>query len=463
MSKDNNKKVIIIGAGPAGLTASLMLCRKDIKSIVIERDSSVGGIAKTIDFKGFRFDIGGHRFFSKTQEVNKIWHETLGEDLLRCHRLSRIYYNKKFFYYPLRFPNILSTIGFSKSVSVLTSYLKSRIFPVYPEDNFEQWITNRFGWYLYKAFFKTYSEKIWGIPCNELSAEWASLRVKDLTILSTVKNLLSINGETNTVIDTLIDSFLYPKKGSGMMWDKMSQDIILKGGIINANVNVERITSSNNKIESIEVIENGERNTISGTDFISTIPITELVRRLSPPVPALILDASKKLRYRDFIIVALIINKDEVFKDNWIYIHDQDVLVSRIQNFKNWSPEMIPDVSKTCLGLEYFCTYGDDIWKRSDHELIQIAKAELKAIGLVSTRDIEVGTVYRQRKAYPIYDLAYSRYLEVIKEYLKGFDNLYLAGRNGLYRYNNMDHSMLTAMKAVENILGAKNDLWNVY
>jgi protoporphyrinogen oxidase len=454
MSKDKDINVVIIGAGPAGLTAALMLSRSLIESIVLEQDNSVGGIAKTLDFKGFKFDVGGHRFFSKSEEVNKIWHEILGSDLLNCKRLSRIYYNKKFFYYPLRFSNIINALGLTKSIHVIISYISAKIFPIHPEDNFEQWISNRFGRYLYKSFFKTYSEKVWGIPCNELSAQWAAQRIKNLNIMSAIWNIIINKGKTKdgAIIDTLIDNFLYPKKGSGMMWDRMSQIINAGLGTVKTNVTVEKIFWSQSKIDSIEVLENGEMKIISGSHFISTMPITELIKRLAPAVPSSILEAANKLHYRDFIIVALIINKSEIFKDNWIYIHDKDVLMSRIQNFKNWSPDMTPDNSKTCLGIEYFCTLGDNLWNKSEQELINLAKKELVTIGLISTEDIEDGTVYRQKKAYPVYDYDYLKYLETINDYLKGFKNLYLAGRNGLYQYNNMDHSMITAMTAVKRL-----------
>ncbi len=467
----NDKKVAIIGGGPAGLTAAYELSKKNVKSVVLEKDKMVGGISKTVKYKNYYFDIGGHRFFTKIKAVNKMWHEALNGDFLRRSRLSRIYYQKKFFYYPLRPFNALSGMGFWKSILILVSYLQYRMFPYKEEITLERWVSNRFGKYLYKTFFKAYTEKVWGIPCSEIRAEWAAQRIKGLCLMSAIKNALmkphdyggNGNGKENgKVIKSLIDSFEYPKLGPGMMWQSIAEKVQRNGSQVCLETEVDRILWNNNKIELLEVNQNGQKKLIDGTHFISSMPIKELILKLKPTVPDNVLEAATGLNYRDFITVALIINKGDIFPDNWIYIHDPDVKLGRIQNFKNWSPYMLPDQKKTCLGLEYFCFEGDEYWKMSDQQLIELAKRELEILGFAQTCEIEDGTVVRMSNAYPVYDSKYRDFLNVIREFLKGIDNLQLVGRNGMHRYNNMDHSMLTGIYAAENINGANHNLWDV-
>ena len=460
-----NKKVAIIGGGPAGLTAAYELSKTGVESIVLEKDKMVGGISKTVNYKKYYFDIGGHRFFSKIKAVNDIWHGELNGDFLKRDRLSRIYYQKKFFYYPLRPLNALSGLGSLKSFLILASYLHSNIFPFKQEETLEQWVSNRFGKCLYRTFFKTYTEKIWGIPCSEIRAEWAAQRIKGLSLISALKNALikpQKNGGNGNVIKTLIDSFEYPKLGPGMMWQSIAEKVQRNGSQICLETEVDRILWSNNKIESLEVNQNGQKKSIHGTHFISSMPIRELVQKLKPTVPENVLEAANGLNYRDFITVALIVNKRDIFPDNWIYIHDPDVKLGRIQNFKNWSPYMVPDQNKTCLGLEYFCCEGDEFWTMSDYQLIELGRKELETLDLVQACEVEDGTVVRMPKAYPVYDSKYRESLHIIREFLDGIDNLQLVGRNGMHKYNNMDHSMLTAMYAVENINGANHNLWDV-
>jgi protoporphyrinogen oxidase len=457
---ESDKHVVIIGAGPAGLTAAYELAKLSHHPIVVEKDPQVGGLSRTESYKGFHFDMGGHRFFTKVDQVKKIWHEILGTDFLRRPRLSRIYYNKKFFDYPLKPLNALVGLGVLESVLIALSYLRWRIFPYHKEETFEQWVTNRFGRRLFQTFFKSYTEKVWGIPCSELKAEWAAQRIKDLS-LKTV--LLSMFVKPKTTIKTLIDQFEYPRRGPGMMWNAVKEQIECRGGEVRVNTGVVAIHWNGKGIESVLVGCNKHAETIRGTHFISSMPVTEFIKKLDPPAPPPVVNAADKLRYRDFLTVCLIVNKPDLFPDNWIYVHDPEVSVGRIQNFKNWSLDMVPDSSKTSLGLEYFCTEGDDLWNMADGELIELGKQELERIGLASAADVEDGCVFRVPKAYPMYDSEYRQYLTVVKDFVASLPNYQTIGRNGLHRYNNQDHAMLTGMLAVRNVmLGEKNDLWNV-
>jgi protoporphyrinogen oxidase len=457
---NSNKKVIIIGAGPAGLTAAYELAKLNLDPIVLEKGDKVGGLARTEDYKGFFFDMGGHRFFTKVEEVNAMWRQILGEKFMRRPRLSRIYYNQKFFDYPLKPLNALAGLGLWESILIALSYVKWRLLPYPKEETFEHWVTNRFGKRLFQIFFKAYTEKVWGIPCCELKAEWAAQRIKDLS-LKTV--LLSMFVKPKKTIKTLIDQFEYPQRGPGMMWNAVKEQIERRGGLVRLNANVAGIRIKGKCIDSVLVANNGHRETIQGTDFISSMPITEFIKKLDPAPPGKVLEAAEKLKYRDFLTVCLIVNKPNLFPDNWIYIHDPEVKLGRIQNFKNWSPHMVPDVTKTSLGLEYFCTEGDELWGMSDAELIELGKRELDRIGLASPSDIDDGCVFRVPKAYPIYDSEYREYLAIVKNFVSQVENYQTIGRNGLHRYNNQDHAMVTGMLAVRNLTaGEHNDLWNV-
>ncbi len=465
MQESETKKVVIIGAGPAGLTAAYQLCKEGVESVVLEKDDVVGGISRTVNYKGYLFDIGGHRFFTKVKAVDDMWREVLGErKFLRRSRLSRIYYNKKFFHYPLKATNALLGLGIWNCFMMVGSYARAQLFPVKNEQSFEDWICNRFGKRLYHTFFKTYTEKVWGIPCNEISADWAAQRIKGLSLISTIKNaLLSAQPQNKSdVIKTLIDAFDYPEKGPGQMWEMVAESIQENGSSLKMKSGVEKIVWQKGRVTALEIEVDGKTETVSGTHFISSMPMQELVRKMDPPPPAEVREAADKLGYRDFLTVSLVINKADLFSDNWIYIHDPDVKVGRIQNFKNWSPQMVPDPNMTCLGLEYFCFEGDGLWTMSDEDLVALGAKELGILGLVDPNDVTDGAVVRMPKAYPVYDGVYAEAVDTIRDFLEGLGNMYLVGRNGMHKYNNQDHSMLTAMLSVKNILGAKYDVWGV-
>jgi protoporphyrinogen oxidase len=459
------KKVVIIGAGPAGLTAAYELCKVGVGSTVLEKDQVVGGISRTVNYKGYHFDIGGHRFFTKVKAVDQMWREVLtGGRFLKRNRLSRIYYNKRFFHYPLRATNAVFGLGVWNSFLILVSYLQAQMRPETPEETFEQWVSNRFGKRLYRTFFKTYTEKVWGIPCNEIAADWAAQRIRGLSLLTAVRNALIGSQAKNKgeVIKTLVDSFDYPERGPGMMWETVRDLVQARGSEIRLETVVNKIFWSPGAVTGLEVETRGQRQSIRGTDFISSMPLRELVQKLEPAVPPEVLKAAEKLTYRDFLTIALVIDKSDLFPDNWIYVHDPDVKVGRIQNFKNWSPHMVPDPDKTCLGLEYFCFEGDRLWTMPDRDLIALATRELAQMRLAAESDVIDGSVVRMPKAYPVYDAHYAEALRIVRQFLDRLRNLYPVGRNGMHKYNNQDHSMVTAMLAVRNILGAHHDIWQV-
>jgi protoporphyrinogen oxidase len=459
----NELKIAVIGAGPAGLTAAYLLSKAGISVEVFESDPDyVGGISRTEKYRGYHFDIGGHRFFSKSREVEEFWTEILGEDMLQRPRSSRIYYQKKFFKYPLVAMDALRKLGFWKSASCMMSYAKARLFPVRNPQNFEEWVSNQFGKKLYSIFFKTYTEKVWGVPCSEISADWAAQRIKGLSMSSLIRNALfpqKSGGEG--LIKTLIDSFRYPRLGPGMMWETCTEKCRQQGAMIRMNARVESLTLQNNKW-SVR-LQTGEN--LEGFDqVISSAPLRELVRSVQPAFPVEALQAASLLGYRDFITVILILPDKGIFSDNWIYIHDPAVKVGRIQNFKSWSPEMVPDPGMTAYGLEYFCFDGDGLWNTSDTDLIEMAKKEIAQIGLAAAQDVQDGCVVRQKKAYPVYDKLYKTRVAAIRNALDAYPGLQLVGRNGMHKYNNQDHSMMTAMLAVKNILAGKPvfNLWQV-
>jgi protoporphyrinogen oxidase len=463
VSELKTEPVVIIGAGPAGLTAAYQLVVHGRPVRVVEQDNQVGGIARTVEYKGFRFDIGGHRFFTKVAAVNELWRTMLGKDFLRRPRLSRIYYAGKFFDYPLKPMNALFGLGIWNAVLAAGSYLWSHIRPIRPEVSVEDWVSNRFGRRLYRIFFKTYTEKVWGIPCNTISAQWAAQRIKGLSLWTAVKSMLFGRFQRgNSQIKTLIDEFEYPRHGPGMMWRRFQEEIARRGGTIELQSGVRRLLHENGRIVAVEIERGGRIERASASAVLSTMPLRNLVHAMWPPAPAEVKAAADRLKYRDFITVALIIDSPDVFPDNWIYVHDDKVKLGRVQNFKNWSPEMVPDPKMTCLGLEYFCFEGDGLWTAADRDLIDLGRREMALIGLIDPAKVVDGTVVRMPKAYPVYDEGFEASLDVVRSYLARFSNLQVAGRNGMHKYNNQDHSMVTAMLAVQNLCGAANDVWAV-
>jgi protoporphyrinogen oxidase len=458
---------VIAGAGPAGLTAAYELTKHGRPVVVLEADPRmVGGISRTDVYKGYRFDIGGHRFFSKSDEVNAVWREVLGGELITRSRMSRIYYDGKFFDYPLRPLNALAGLGPVRASAIVASYLKARAFPIRPERSYEDWVVNRFGRKLFETFFKAYTEKVWGMPTGQISADWAAQRIKGLSLISAVASALLPKRKRGggQVVKTLIDRFQYPRLGPGQMWEMTRDRVVEAGGTVVHDRRVVRVEHDGGSVTSFVAADAGGRDhTYRGRHFLSTLPVRGLVRALRPAPPPAVLEAAGSLSYRDFLTVVLIVDQSETFPDNWIYIHEPRVRLGRVQNFKNWSPDLVPDPSRSSLGLEYFCFEGDDLWRMADADLVALGRREIDAIGLVKADKVVDGCVVRMPKAYPVYDDAYLDHLAVIRRWLGCLENLHLAGRNGMHKYNNQDHSMMTALLCARNILGlGAFDPWRV-
>ena len=505
---------IIIGAGPAGLTAAIELQRTSgIKAILLEASQEIGGISRTIVHNGNRMDIGGHRFFSKSDRVMKWWiemmpvesgaeqdgqlryqgqqrdvpaaaakHDPKTEDLVMLvrPRKSRIYFLRRFFDYPIKLTaDTLKKLGMMRTFRAGISYMKSAMLPQREEKTLEDFLINRFGNQLYLTFFKSYTEKVWGVPCNQISAEWGAQRIKGLSLTGVVKHFLKktfgrkqgglAQEQTET---SLIERFLYPKLGPGQLWEYVAGLVRQGGGEIHMGLLVDRIHVEDGRILSIETVNTaGERVTYAGDYFFSTMPVRDLIRAIATPVPADVTEVSEGLMYRDFITVGLLAKKLVVteddgspLKDNWIYIQEPDVMVGRLQVFNNWSPWLVGSSDKTWIGLEYFCNDTDDLWKLPDDEMAKLAIEEVARIGILKAEDVEDYHVVHVPKTYPAYFGTYDRF-HVIREYLDRFENLFLVGRNGMHKYNNQDHSMLTAMTAVENIVNGvttKENIWAV-
>jgi protoporphyrinogen oxidase len=455
-------RAIIIGGGPAGLTAAYQLLKEGegrYIPVVFEGGRLVGGIARTESHDGYRFDIGGHRFFTKVGEVEAFWHEVGGEDFITRPRQSRIYYNGKYYDYPLKIFNALGNMGPVEAMTIMASFARWRAMPHREEENLEQWVTNRFGRRLYERFFKTYTEKVWGIPCTEIRADWAAQRIKNLSLFKAVWNALT--GANDTA--SLIEEFQYPRLGPGQMWETCARKVEERGGSVHMETYVTGVKRDGQRVLSITTRDrDGTTQEVSGDQFINTMPLRELIQVMDPPPPAEIVAAAEKLKYRDFLIVTLILDHPDPFPDNWIYIHSPEVQVGRIQNFRAWSPAMVPNEETASIGMEYFCHEGDGLWEMKDDDLIATAGRELEELGLAKAETVTGGYVIRQPKAYPVYDGEYREALDTLQAFIDGFENLQTVGRNGMHRYNNQDHSQLTAMLAVKNILGEQHDLWNV-
>src|SRR5215217_3537688 len=459
------ESTVVIGAGPAGLTTAYELGKRGVTSTVLEASDQVGGISKTVSYQGYRFDIGGHRFFSKVPLINELWHEMLGEEFLLRPRISRIYYNRHFFDYPLKPLNALTGLGPLESFLIGLSYIKAKFFHIHDEKSFEQWVSNRFGYRLYKIFFKTYTEKVWGIPCSEISADWAAQRIKNLSLKQAVRNAFfgAKQGMDGSTLTSLIEQFHYPRFGPGMMWDRCRTLIASQGSQTVQGVKVERIRHRHGHVDCVfGRTADGEELEYDGQQFVSTMPLRELISALDPLPPDDVLKAKQRRRYRDYLTVVLVVDRESVFPDNWLYVHSPEVKLGRIQNYKNWSPYMVPDLSRTSLGLEYFLWHKDEEWTWSNERLIELGVRECAQIGLIDPREVKDGTVVRMEKAYPVYDQSYQDNVAIIRQYLETFSNFQTIGRNGLHRYNNQDHSMLTGVYAAGNILGERHDVWSV-
>ncbi|HEY7806619.1 MAG TPA: NAD(P)/FAD-dependent oxidoreductase [Croceibacterium sp.] len=462
--------VAIVGAGPAGLTAGYLLTKAGKSVAIIEKDETyVGGISRTVEHNGYRFDIGGHRFFSKSQQVVDLWNEILPDDFIQRPRMSRIYYEGKFYSYPLRAFEALRNLGLLRSAACMLSYLRYKLLPIREVKSFEDWTINQFGKRLYSIFFKTYTEKVWGMPCDEMSADWAAQRIKGLSLWGAVtdglKRSLGLNKRPNDgqAVKTLLETFRYPRLGPGMMWDAARAKIEARGGQVLMAHALERLASDGQGGWRMSAQGPEGMQVIKAAHVISSAPMRELAARLHP-LPATLLEASR-LRYRDFLTVALMIKSDDLFPDNWIYIHDSKVKVGRVQNFRSWSPEMVPDAGVACVGLEYFCFEFDSLWSAPDEDLIELAKSEMAILGLCEPGDVIGGAVVRQEKAYPVYDEDYAANVAAMRAELEEkHPTLHLVGRNGMHRYNNQDHAMMTAMLTVENILAGQRlyDTWCV-
>jgi len=516
MDSDKKKKAIIVGAGPAGLTAALELLRyTDIIPIVLEAENEIGGISKTVKYKGNRMDIGGHRFFSKSETVMNWWLDifpiekqmeseaqfkiqyqnkstsisqtaespdpnTTDVVMLVRNRLSRIFYLRKFFPYPINLSvSTLKNLGISRTMRIGFSYIKVRLFPIKEEKSLEDFLINRFGMELYKTFFRDYTEKVWGLPCSQISAEWGAQRIKGVSISKAIKHALKSTIKKNksdgisqkNTETSLIEKFLYPKLGPGQLWEEVARQIEEKGGIILKNHPVAGMQIKNNKIAFVTTTAGGTLQQHEGDYFFSTMPVKELIAGLHPPPPENVREIASNLQYRDFITVGLLVKKlavqnvdGSLIKDNWIYIQESDVKIGRLQVFNNWSPYMVADSGNVWLGLEYFCNEGDDLWNLSDKQFLDFAISELCKINIIESEDVLDGTVVRVPKTYPAYFGAYERFGE-IREFTDTIENLFLVGRNGMHKYNNQDHSMLTAITAVQNIkneIVSKDNIWKI-
>ena len=469
----NKKTVVIIGAGPAGLTAAYELLKyPDYQVIIIEKNNYVGGISCTINYKNNRLDIGGHRFFSKSDRVMQWWQDIMPE-LLERNRKSRILFMRTFFDYPLTVSlKLFYKLGFIRSCKIGFSYLWRALFPLKKEKTLEQFYINRFGHELYATFFRDYTYKVWGRPCSQMSADWGAQRAKELSVLQAVidsikrlvptkKNITQKNIQTS-----LITRFLYPPLGPGQLWERVAEKIQLNGGILYLNHELINIHAENNAVTKIGIRDqNNHTKNIACDYLISSMPIKDLVNTMDDKkIPSVIRELANQLPYRDFLTVGILINKKLELDDNWIYIQEPDITMGRIQIFNNWSPHMVNNPNTTWLGLEYFCTECDNLWNTPNNQLISFATQELVKIGLVQAQDVTDGTVIRIQKAYPAYWGTYEQF-DVLKNFLDNYTNLFLVGRNGMHRYNNQDHSMLSAMTAVELITAQSKDkkiLWQV-
>jgi len=450
-------KIAVIGAGPAGMTAAYILAKNGIEVDLYEASSAVGGMARTIDLWGQKVDIGPHRFFSNDNRVNTLWLEVAGKDYRMVDRLTRIYYNKKLFNYPLRAFNALNNLGPIEAANCLLSYGKGRLSPLPQDGSFENWVSNRFGKRLFEIFFKTYSEKLWGISCKELDADFAAQRIKKLSLFEAIKNAL-FDGRSNQH-KTLVEQFAYPTEGTGMIYERMAQITRANGGNIHLNTPVHHIHTEQQIAKGL-TLENGDYHEYD--HIISSMPLSLMTKRL-PEAPDAVKRAADALDFRNTILVYLNVDAPDLFPDNWLYIHAPDLMMGRVTNFRNWVSELHGEAKTSILVLEYWCNFEDDMWQRDDQSLIDLAKKEIRQTGIIATAEILDGHVYRIPRCYPVYKRGYKKILHPIEDYLKTVQNLSVIGRYGAFKYNNQDHSILMGILAAEGIIHQTNpDLWSI-
>ena len=450
----------ILGGGPAGLTAAHVLSLRGRPATVLEADGTVGGIAKTVEFDGYRFDLGGHRFYTKLGPIQRFWEQVLGDQLMTRERLSRIYYRGQLFDYPLQAQSVFKGLGAVESARCAVSYLRWRHRLRHHEpQSFEEWVVSRFGKRIYEIFFESYTEKVWGIPGSEIRSEWAAQRIQNFTFWQA---LLGIIGVRRGHATTLIEEFLYPRLGPGQLWEELAGRLEARGIPVRLNNRCVAVRHEAGRVESVSVRTNGNVSEHPVDAVLNSVPLSELVLGLEPAAPPEVQAAARRLRYRNLCLVALMTDEPEPFPDNWIYLHDPGTVAGRVQNFGAWSPDMVRE-GTTCLGVEYFCFPEDEIWNMTDSEAVELATAEMARIGLVNPDHVFNGVKVNVPKAYPMYDTEYREAVAEIRGYLEHFENLRTFGRNGLHRYNNQDHSMWTAILATLNLVdGAAHDVWSV-
>lgn len=454
-------KAVILGAGPAGLAAAYELTRGLSDCQVVEKSATAGGLCRTLSFDQFLFDIGGHRFLSRSAEVNALWQEILGDELLVKTRKSRIYFRGRFFDYPLRPLDALKKLGFWEAARCIGSYARAQTLPAQEGDSFESWMVRRFGRRLYENFFKTYTEKVWGIPCSELSSDWAEQRIQQLTLRQAIGRALF--PAQKKAIKTLTDTFYYPRRGPGQFFDRLREKSESAGADFFFGRDVREIHTQGSEVVRVETVtQDGEPETWKGDAFLASLPLSLLVFKMRPLPPEDILKAAASLRFRSFIAVNLVFEGTQLFDDQWIYLHSPAVKAGRLQNYKNWSEGMVPDSSKTSLGMEYFVSEGDELWRYDEQDMVELALRELEILGLASRKQFVKGFTVRVPNAYPVYGPGYETSVLKIRRYVERFKNLQVMGRAGLFRYNNSDHAILTGLFAARNMRGAGHDLWSV-